>query len=175
MTRTRDCKEHQDRLRCGARRDCRIPCSPGRLQRLPPRCPASQRPPTSSHCLQGAWQVVLSPHQPPTQPWSLWRARGHRAGLLPSRALTRAVPTRRGLRRVVNLRHGEIVCVLPARLAGSAMGAMQAAQPASHPAAPDPGDSPDHLSPSLQLRRSQGCSRGCSRFSWVLAGAPSLP
>lgn len=34
--------------------------------------------------------------------------------------------------------------------------------------------SPDRLTPSLKLRGSRGCSRGCSRFSWVLEATPSL-
>lgn len=52
---------------------------------------------------------------------------------------------------------------------------MQAAQPESHSAAPDPRDSPDHLSPSLQLHGSQGHSWGCSHFSWVPEATASLP
>lgn len=45
------------------------------------------------------------PRQPPMQPHSLCRAGGHGAELLPSWALTHAVPARRRLRCVVNLGH----------------------------------------------------------------------
>lgn len=53
--------------RCGARRDFRTPCLPGHLQHLTPWCSVSQRPLTSSRCLQGARQVAL-PASPPRSP-----------------------------------------------------------------------------------------------------------
>lgn len=171
--RTRNCKGHWDRLvKCRAGRCCRTPCSPGRLQHPPPQCSAFQHPLTSSHWLQRTHTAG--------QPSSALQSPGASVGLgcgawlLPSWALTCTVPAWRGLGCVVDLRHREFICVLPAKTNGSVIAAIQAALPESHPAAPDLKDSLGHLSPSLQLHGSQGHSQGCSHFSWVPEGEHSL-
>lgn len=164
--------EDRDRLeKCGAGRCCRTLCSPGRLQHPPPQCSAFQHPLTSSHCLQRTQQGSLPAPFRALEPLQGW---GCGAQLLPSWALTCTVPAWRGLRCVVDLRHREIICVLPENTNGLVIAAIQTALPESHPAVPDLKDSLGHLSPSLQLHGSQGHSQGCSHFSWVPEGEHSL-
>lgn len=148
-------------------KDCGIPCLPGHLQNQPPQCSASQHPLTSSHCLQGSQQVIFPAALEPLQGQGVWgRTAGQLSTHLCCACLARAQVCSKPLTQIDRL--------CPASKNESVMGMMLAAQPASHTAAPNPRDSPDHLSPSPQHCGSQNHSQECSHFSWVPEGAHSL-